>query len=643
VAHASRSLESPAAETTIAVLLGASEYPQKPAWSNPVLGTSARAFRDYLLAPTGLSLTPGQVLDLFDAAAGAADQLFQIKEFLKKSGTRARDLIVYYVGHGGFDNDDYYLGIRNTQHDHEFITTIESRKLARIIREGFGRKRVYVILDSCFAASAAPDWQGDEIEAAVRKMSQPLPRQGTAFLAAASKYDVTRAPRAERYTVFSGAVLEALAHGVDRAQPRISLYELYEEVRDRLQRRETDEEARPELHTPSQREGDVARLGLFPNAAYPRIAEANRVRAEVAARAAVEVAARAAVEAAEQATVRARDAAAARTEAEVARRDVARARDQPAGRVARLTPRIEPRLGRRKLVAIGSAAIVGLGVTAYAITRRGRDPSLTPAAMQMHRPIEASASSTTAPSNTWVRVTVPATPILLGIESDSAPETVRGFRPARKITSPRAPYEIQEHEVTWSEIEPWLASSHTPLAFPPWAADPVARASLPVTGVTWSIALAYCKLLGGSLPGEEQWEYAARGAGRRPNSWGADRLDPRLTLAYAGPRAIPAAVKANMQDQTPEPAVYDLIGNVQEWTLGLWREDMPGADESWVESGTTSIRAIRGLPLGDEPPPSIQTEAAAYREQLCATGPCVDKGAELRRYVGFRCAKAVAP
>jgi formylglycine-generating enzyme required for sulfatase activity len=157
------------------------------------------------------------------------------------------------------------------------------------------------------------------------------------------------------------------------------------------------------------------------------------------------------------------------------------------------------------------------------------------------------------------------------------------------------------------------------------------------------MALDYCVSLGGSLPTEEQWEYAARGPGRRPNSWGADRLDPRLTHAYAGPNATPAVVKSSLQDQTPAPVIYDLIGNVQEWTLGLWREDVPGADESWVETGSTSIRAIRGLPLGEDRPPSIQAEAAAYRDHLCATGPCVDKGAELRRHVGFRCARAVVP
>ena len=179
--------------------------------------------------------------------------------------------------------------------------------------------------------------------------------------------------------------------------------------------------------------------------------------------------------------------------------------------------------------------------------------------------------------------------------------------------------------------------------YPSWASDPKARAQLPATGVTWSLALEYCKSLGGSLPTDEQWEYAARGPDRRPNSWGDDRLDREQTHALAGSNATPVAVKTSLQDQTPVlpdgHRLYDLIGNAQEWTAGLWREDRPTADESWVESGKTSIRAIRGLPLASEPA-MAQADGAAYRDRLCATGPCVDKGRALRLYVGFRCAKS---
>jgi hypothetical protein len=317
-------LSPPEPATMISVLIGASEFPRKPDWSNPVLGTSARALRDYVLSPAGLALTPEQLLDLFDDDADPAGQLLRIADFLTAAHT-ARDLLLYYIGHGGFYGDDYHLGVRSTQRGREFFTTIESKKLAQIIRDEFHRKRVYVIFDSCFSASAASDWQGDEIGIAVRKMTQRLPIHGTAFLAAASKYDVTRAPRTERCTVFTGAVLTALTRGVDRAQPRLSIYELYEEVRDILRHRETREadcEGMPEIHVPSQRDGDVSLLPVFPNAAYSR-AEARR-----AAVTDLETATAAAEQARSKAMEHARTADAARAQLRAAEFDAANAHDQ---------------------------------------------------------------------------------------------------------------------------------------------------------------------------------------------------------------------------------------------------------------------------------------------------------------------------
>ena len=109
----SQEIGPPSSETTVAVVLGASEYPRHDDWSNPVLGASARAVLDYLKSPTGLGLTEAQTLDLFDAGGAAPDQLNQIEEFLLAAGQGARDLIVYYVGHGDFDDYDHRIeGLR---------------------------------------------------------------------------------------------------------------------------------------------------------------------------------------------------------------------------------------------------------------------------------------------------------------------------------------------------------------------------------------------------------------------------------------------------------------------------------------------------------------------------------------------------
>ncbi len=620
MAHVSSSLESPAAETTIAVLLGASEYPRKPAWSNPVLGATARAFRDYVLAPTGCALVPGQVLDLFDHEMGPADQLFQIKEFLRTTGKQARDLILYYVGHGGFDSDEYHLGIRSTQRDHEFITTMESRKLARIIREGFGPKRVYVILDACFAGSAARDWQGGEIELAVRRLAQPLPRQGTAFLAAASKDDVTRAPRAKHHTVFTGAILEALARGVDRAQPRISMYELYEQVRDLLQRRETDEEARPELHVPSQREGDVSRLGLFPNAAYVRLAEAHRPRPEPAARAAAERA--------EQAAVRAPDEAAAIADADVTERDDDRAGGDAAAPAAIAAARTVAPQRRPRLLVIGSIAIVGLGAAGYALTRGGSR-------------LNCASDMVPVPGGTFSMGSTPG----VGDNDESPPHQVR-----------LSDYCIDKTEVTVAAYGLCVTSGKCTAAPEPGKDELESlcngtrrdRQEHPINCVDWDQARAYCESVNKRLPSEAEWEYAARGSDGRKYPWGKEdpsakrlnacdsacrvlgrRLRMELPGMYMGDDGWEATAPVGSFPDGASPfGALDMAGNVWEWTADWYgaytadaRTDPPGPKE-----GTERVN--RGGSWKDDAATISVTDR--FQDSPTARIP----------FLGFRCARS---
>src|SRR6516225_362685 len=92
-------LRPPSPATTLVVLLGASEYPRKPAWTNPVLRTSAAAVRGYVTSSDGFGLAAAQVLDLFDSALDQVRQLLAIEQFLAAAG-HARDLILYYIGHG---------------------------------------------------------------------------------------------------------------------------------------------------------------------------------------------------------------------------------------------------------------------------------------------------------------------------------------------------------------------------------------------------------------------------------------------------------------------------------------------------------------------------------------------------------------
>jgi hypothetical protein len=209
--------------------------------------------------------------------------------------------------------------------------------------------------------------------------------------------------------------------------------------------------------------------------------------------------------------------------------------------------------------------------------------------------------------------------------------------------------------VTWEELEPWLAQrGGRDFDLPSWVPnEPAERAKLPASGIPWTVARRYCKDLGGSLPTEEQWEYAARGPERRPNAWGKKRLDLLRVRAFSAEMPIDVGAKigvplANVmtmdQDRTPgEPGAifYDLAGNAMEWTEDLYRESSPGVDESWSEKNGLTYRAVRGLPPDGSMPHKIPTETAAWRTPLCATGPCPKSAAHTLEVVGFRCAKEV--
>jgi formylglycine-generating enzyme required for sulfatase activity len=251
--------------------------------------------------------------------------------------------------------------------------------------------------------------------------------------------------------------------------------------------------------------------------------------------------------------------------------------------------------------------------------------------------------------NRWVRIAPPTQPVLLGISAETAtaePDAM-GLRPERQVEAPSAAYEVQQHEVTWAELEPWLARNTSAVAYrPAWLPeDADARADLAATGVPWDTAYAYCRDLGGRLPTEAEWEYAARGSERRPYAWGRERLDIVRTNAYRGEDARIARAMSGDQDRTPGPgrqALHDMMGNAQEWVADLWRNDRPGEDESWVQTADATFRAIRGLPLNKPLPPELPREGAAYRDALCAAPACLAGSEQVLAYQGFRCARDAA-
>jgi len=136
-------------------------------------------------------------------------------------------------------------------------------------------------------------------------------------------------------------------------------------------------------------------------------------------------------------------------------------------------------------------------------------------------------------------------------------------RPAHPVTL--AAFYMDRTEVTIAQFH--RLASATSLGAG-WSAPAATVDSLlPVTGVTWPIAMAYCGLAHpprGRLPTEEEWEAAARGPNGFRYPWG-DAWQAGLANTASARQKGPLAVGSIRRGNSPL-GIADLVGNVWEWT-----------------------------------------------------------------------------
>jgi formylglycine-generating enzyme required for sulfatase activity len=95
--------------------------------------------------------------------------------------------------------------------------------------------------------------------------------------------------------------------------------------------------------------------------------------------------------------------------------------------------------------------------------------------------------------------------------------------------------------------------------------------NLPVQDVDWNQASAYCRSIGGGLPTETEWEYAARGPEGRKYPWGKAKPQPGRATFNRAYRDGPEAITENAKGWGPF-GTLNQAGNVWEWCLD-WYDD----------------------------------------------------------------------
>ncbi len=129
------------------------------------------------------------------------------------------------------------------------------------------------------------------------------------------------------------------------------------------------------------------------------------------------------------------------------------------------------------------------------------------------------------------------------------------------------PFYIDKYPITNEQYGEFIkAASHPEPKY--WRDPEINGPRQPVVGVTFDDALAYANWAGKEIPSEKQWEFAARGKENRKYPWGA--LEPQTAVCNFGDYlGMPSIVSMHDGGATPD-GVYDLAGNVFEWTLGAY-------------------------------------------------------------------------
>jgi formylglycine-generating enzyme required for sulfatase activity len=179
------------------------------------------------------------------------------------------------------------------------------------------------------------------------------------------------------------------------------------------------------------------------------------------------------------------------------------------------------------------------------------------------------------------------------------------------------PFQIGKYEVSQREFE--RATGRNP--------SYRLNDSLPVERVTWEEAETFCKDMGGRLPTEAEWEYAARAGSTTPYYWGnANPAEYAWFRENSGDRTQKVG-----QKKPNDWGLHDMAGNVFEWVQDWYGEYSPASVDHPHGPENGAAKVIRGA--------SWYSESASL-----GLGARYSNRPAFRNFkVGFRCAKDPEP
>lgn len=193
------------------------------------------------------------------------------------------------------------------------------------------------------------------------------------------------------------------------------------------------------------------------------------------------------------------------------------------------------------------------------------------------------------------------------------------------------PFWMSKYEITWDQYEAFLSKNNVPVSAEAdltgiqAALDAVTRPSppyedpsfnmgrqggYPAVSMTQYAALTFCKWLSIAtgefyrLPTEAEWEYACRAGSQEAYSFGSDVA---LLDEYGWHYKNSGGRYHKVGEKKPNAwGLYDMHGNVAEWTLDQYFEDFYSStpaevENPWAVPTDLEPRTVRGGSYNDDP------------------------------------------